>query len=88
MTNKKSILIKHEERMSRMQVAELLESIASKLKEEGTLTINVGEQSQTIEPSEEVTFEIELEEKNGKYELELELEWKEGDTGSGQLTIE
>jgi len=84
-TNK---LIKHEERMSREQAAAILESVARKLKEKGSFTINVGNQTQMIEPAETVKLEIELEEKNGEYELEFELEWREGDSGQGQLTIE
>jgi len=82
------VLMKHEERMSREQAAAILESVARKLKEKGSFTINIGEQSQTIEPAETVKLEIELEEKNGEYELEFELEWKAGDTGQGQITIE
>jgi len=83
-----NVLIKHEEKMSREQAATLLESIAAKLKEKGELTINVGDQSETIEPAENVKLEIELEEKNGEYELEFEIEWKENDNGQQQLSIE
>jgi len=82
------VLMKHEERMSREQAASILESVARKLKEKGSFTINIGDQSQTIEPAETVKLEIELEEKNGEYELEFEIEWKVGDTQSGQITIE
>jgi len=84
-TNK---LIKHEERMSREQAAAILESVARKLKEKGSFTISVGNQTQTIEPADNVKLEIELEEKNGEYELEFEIEWREGDSGQGGITIE
>jgi len=80
--------MKHEERMSRQQAAAILESVARKLKEKGSFTINIGDQSQTIEPAESVKLEIELEEKNGEYELEFELEWKAGDSTQGQISIE
>lgn len=83
-----NVLIKHEEKMSREQAAILLESIASKLKGTGELTISVGDQSETIKPTNDVTFEIELEEKNGKYELELELEWRSDNDGPKSVTIE
>lgn len=83
-----NVLIKHEERMTREQAAILLESIASKLKEKGEFTIRVGDQSQTIEPAENVKLEIELEERNGKYELEFELEWKERDKSQQHISIE
>lgn len=85
---KTNVLLKHEEKMSREQVASILESVASKLREKGSFTISLGEKTQVIEPAETVTFEIELEEKNGEYELEFELEWKEGKITSEQLTIE
>lgn len=84
----KNVLIKHEAKMSRHEAATLLESIASKLKEEGSFTLNIGEKSQKVEPTEQVKLELELEEKNGKYEFEFELEWREGDSSKKELTIE
>lgn len=85
--NVKQVLVKHEERMSREQAAILLESIATKLKEEGSFTLNLGEKSQLVEPADMVKLEVELEEKNGEYEFELELEWKEG-ASKRQLSVE
>lgn len=85
---RENVLLKHEEKMSRAEVASILETIASKLREDGTVTIHVGETTQTINPSDPLTFEIELEEKNGKYELELELEWRENESGKQTLSIE
>lgn len=85
--NIKNVLVKHEERVSREQVAALLETIAKKLKEDGTITLKLGEQSQTVQLPESVVLEVDLEEKNGKYSLEFELEWREGES-SGTLTIE
>lgn len=84
----KNVLIKHEAKMSRTEAATLLESIAAKLKEQGSFTLNVGDKSQRVEPSEQVKLELELEEKNGKYEFEFELEWREGDATSKELTID
>lgn len=86
--NVTNVLIKHEEKMPREQAAALLESIATKLRENGSFTLNLGEKSQLVEPAEIVELEIELEEKNGKYELEFELEWHEGDKGPGQISVE
>lgn len=85
--NIKNVLVKHEERVSREQVAALLETIATKLKEDGTITLKLGEQSQTVQLPESVVLEVDLEEKNGKYSLEFELEWREGESSS-TLTIE
>jgi len=86
--NVKRVLVDYEERMSREQAATLLESIASKLREEGSFTLNLGNKSQFVQPAEMVNLEIELEEKGGEYELEFELEWREGDTGTHQITVE
>ncbi|HEY4601822.1 MAG TPA: amphi-Trp domain-containing protein [Cerasibacillus sp.] len=83
-----NILVDYEEKMSREQAASLLESIAAKLKNEGSFTLHVGDQSQLVEPSDTVTLEIELEERNGKYELEFELEWKEGQDRKQTLRID
>lgn len=85
--NIKNVLVKHEERVSREQITALLETIATKLKEDGTITLKLGEQSQTVQLPESVVLEVDLEEKNGKYSLEFELEWREGES-SGTLTIE
>lgn len=80
------ILLKHEEKMRLEDAASLLESVAKKLREGGSVTINLGEQSETVVPSENVKLEVELEEKNGKYELEFELKWHEDDKDSISIT--
>ncbi|RFA32598.1 hypothetical protein CAI16_17505 [Virgibacillus dokdonensis] len=77
--NRTNVLVKYKEKMGRDQAAAMLQSIATKLKEEGSFTLHQGEQSQIVEPAESVTVEIELEERNGKYEFEFELEWQEGE---------
>lgn len=90
MNNKKTknVLISHEEKMSLEQAAALLEEVAKKLREEGSFTLNLGEQSHFVEPAETVELEIELEEKNGEYELEFEIEWNERDKENYTITIE
>lgn len=84
--NIKNVLIEHEERVSRKQVATLFETIAAKLKQDGMLTLKLGQQEQQVQLPETVTLEVELEEKNGEYSLEFELEWREG-AEEGTLTI-
>ncbi|NBJ69772.1 MULTISPECIES: amphi-Trp domain-containing protein [Clostridia] len=76
--NSTNVLVKYKEKMGRNQAAAMLQTIATKLKEEGSFTLHQGEHSQIIQPAETVTVEIELEERNGKYEFEFELEWHEG----------
>jgi len=82
-----NILLKHEERMSLEEAASLLESMAKKLRENGSVNINLGDQSETVTPANNVKLEVELEESNGKYELEFELEWNENDKGKDSISI-
>src|SRR5690625_6331301 len=69
--NVKRVLVDYEERMSREQAATLLESIASKLREEGSFTLNLGNKSQFVQPAEMVNLEIELEEKGDRKSTRL-----------------
>lgn len=85
--NIKNILVDYENRVLRDQVATLLETIATKLKQAGTLTLKLGQEEHTVQLPESVVLEVKLEEKNGQYSLEFELEWREG-AEDGTLTIE
>lgn len=85
--NIKNILVDYENRVLRDQVATLLETIATKLKQAGTLTLKLGQEEHTVQLPESVVLEVKLEEKNGQYSLEFELEWREG-AEEGTLTIE
>ncbi len=89
---KSQVLLDYEEKMSLENAADFLETIANKLQEEGSFTLTHGEQSHTIQPSEQVVLEVKYEKKrSGKMQLELELEWREGEEGetsSGGLQID
>ena len=72
--------VDYEEKMSLDRAVSFLESIVTKLKEEGSFTLTHDGKTHHIKPSINVELEVKLEEKsNGKHELELELEWYEGD---------
>lgn len=82
------VLFVTETRETRASVAEYLRTVADRLEGDGDLTLTAGEESVTLSPPEEVTFEVKAEREgpaDGPYErsVELELEWDEGDTGSG-----
>src|SRR5699024_9125360 len=64
-----------------------LESMAKKLRENGSVNINLGDQSETVTPANNVKLEVELEESNGKYELEFVLEWNENDKETDSISI-
>lgn len=85
--NIRNVLVDYENRVPRDQVATLLETIATKLKQAGTLTLKLGQEEHTVQLPESVVLEVKLEEKNGQYSLEFELEWREG-AEDGTLTIE
>lgn len=85
--SEKIILVDHEEKMSLEQAAQILNTLATRLKEEGTFTLTHGEQTHEVTPSPNVELEIKLEKTNGKTKFEVELEWKDDDKGS-TLSIE
>ena len=86
LTNEK-VLVDFEEKMSLANAATYFETIAKKLKEEGSFTLNLNGETIDIKPSSTVELEIKVEVKNDKKKFELELEWVEGAEDT-TLTIE
>lgn len=76
----KQVLIDYEERLSLEQAITLLETIVTKLKEQGKFTFKQGEAEIEIQPSGQVGTEIKYEVKGDKHSLEIELEWIPGKT--------
>lgn len=83
----KVVLVDYEEKMSLKEAATFLETVAKKLREEGTFTLNQGEKSHDVTPAEIVELEVKLEKKRDKNKFEVELEWRDGQKGSS-LSIE
>lgn len=73
----KEVLLDFERKMSLTEAATFLETIATKLKEEGQMNLVLGEQQVELTPTERVEFEIKVERRGTKYEFEIELEWDE-----------
>jgi amphi-Trp domain-containing protein len=91
------VLFESESRQSREAIATYLRSVADKLDGGGPITLSAGEQSVTMEPPAEPTFEVKAEREGpangpGELSVELEIEWTEGESGEGggdgELTIE
>ncbi|KXH80620.1 amphi-Trp domain-containing protein [Sporosarcina sp. HYO08] len=80
--NRKEILIDFEEKMTLANAATYFETIAKKLKEEGSFTLTVNGQPVEVKPSSNVELEIKLEKRRDQHKFEMELEWREGDEGS------
>lgn len=65
----------------------VLETIARKLKEDGTFNLRQGQKVHDVSPAKTVELEIKLEQKKYKHKFEVELEWG-NDAGDQTLTIE
>lgn len=85
--NPEVVLVDYEENMSLKEAATFLETIAKKLREEGTFTLTQGNDSYDVTPAEIVELEVKLEKEKNKNKFELELEWHDGNKGSS-LTID
>lgn len=81
------MLVDFEEKMSLANAATFFETIAKKLKEEGSFTLTHNGQKIDITPASTVELEIKVEVKNEKKKFELELEWIEG-AADTTLTID
>lgn len=88
------VLFKSESRQSRADVAAYLRQVADKLDADEPITLTAGDESVTMDPPAQPTFEVKAEREGpegGPYErsVEFELEWDETDDGSdGELQIE
>ncbi|MFW9854286.1 MAG: amphi-Trp domain-containing protein [Candidatus Thorarchaeota archaeon] len=78
-----NVLLKSEDKRSRSEIVTFLNEIAMKI-DSGMVKLVQGEQSLELEIPENLTLEIKVEEKikpnhPKKMQLEIELEWYEGD---------
>lgn len=75
--------IEFEAEMAREEIADVLETFASNLRESGSLEIELDDRMVTIDPPERVEFEVELEdepdEDGVERSIEFELEWMRGE---------
>jgi amphi-Trp domain-containing protein len=87
------VLFETEHRQRREDVATYLRTVADKLDSGGSITLESGDQSVTMDPPAEVEFEVKAEREGptdapGELSIELELEWDEDADGSdGSLSI-
>jgi amphi-Trp domain-containing protein len=75
--------IEHETTTDRATIAAVLGSFADALADDGPVTLDIGEETVTVEPPNDIEFELEVEdEAEGEYierSVEFELEWARGD---------
>jgi len=84
------VLFKSESVQSRDEIALHLRVVAEKLEQGGSITLNAGSESVTMDPPRRPTFEVKAEregpaEGHGELSIEFELEWDENsETGEGE----
>lgn len=88
------VLFESEKTQSRADIATYLQQVATSLEDGESITLKAGDQSVTIDPPANPTFEIKVEREGptdgpGELSVEFEIEWDEdaSDDSSG-LTIE
>lgn len=87
------VLFETESTIDRAAVADYLRTVADGLEQGSELTLTSGEQELSVDPPEQVTFEVKAEREHdggpSELSLEFELEWVEGEstTGGGELDI-
>lgn len=74
----KNILIDYATNLTRNELADFLEKIAEKIRQEGSFTFVQNEQDVQINFAEQVKTEIEYEQQGDKHEFEIEIKWYEG----------
>ena len=92
------VLFESESRQTRADIAAYLRSVADSLEAGDSITLEAGEQSVTMDPPAQPTFEVKAEREGpadgpGELSIEFELEWDEngadGAAGAdGELRIE
>lgn len=86
------VLFESERRQSREQIASYLQTVVDKLDAGDPITLRRGDDSVTLDPPAEATFEVKAEREgstDGPKELsvEFELEWPEDGGDDGDLQI-
>lgn len=87
-------LFESERRMDRGEIAEYLRTVADRLDAGEQITLSSGEQRATLSPPTRPTFEVKAERETAdagepvERSIEFELEWTDGESDGGDLSIE
>lgn len=87
------VLFETESRQSRTDIAAYLRAVADNLENGEAITLRAGDQSVTMDPPANPTFEVKAEREGptdspGELSIEFELEWDENGDSGGELSIE
>jgi amphi-Trp domain-containing protein len=87
-----TVLFEIEQKENLAAVAAYLRTVADNLESGGTVTLESGGESVTLDPPETVEFEVKAEREGptdgeGELSLELEIEWDEHASGDGDSSL-
>jgi amphi-Trp domain-containing protein len=87
-----TVLFEREQKENLAAVAAYLRTVADNLESGGSVTLEAGGDSVTLDPPETVEFEVKAEREgptdgNGELSLELEIEWDEHASGDGDSSL-
>lgn len=81
------VIIDFKQKQDLQEFANVLETIAQKLKQEGKFTFMQGTEEVVVEPSSMLKAEYKYTKKRDKHSFEIEFEWYEGDKGQQTMQI-
>ncbi|WP_276301748.1 amphi-Trp domain-containing protein [Halorussus lipolyticus] len=87
------VLFETERRMDQTEIASYLRTVAEKLESGEDITLSAGDQSVTLTPPAQPTFEVKAERETpsgggqGELSIEFELEWDEGGEQGGDSSL-
>ncbi|MGM9926794.1 MAG: amphi-Trp domain-containing protein [Bacillus sp. (in: firmicutes)] len=82
-----NVLVDYEEKQTVGELAELLESIAQKLKNQGTFAFVQNDNETIVQPNERVKTEVKYTQKGAKHSIEIEFDWIEGAKAPSKIEI-
>lgn len=82
-----NVLLKHKERQSYTEFADVLETIAQKIRTEKKFTMVQDGKPVEVNVADVLKVEFEYETKGDKHSFEIEFDWYEGQTGPSKMEI-
>lgn len=81
------VLIRHKEHQSLQEFANMLETIAKKLREDGQFIFMQDQEQVEVQPANQVKVEYQYTLKGDKHSFEIEFDWYTGDRAKKTMGI-
>ena len=78
MSKSKQVVFSSDEHSSVSEVVSFLRKVADRLEQEGSITLEHGENQVEVRPEGDIELEVEYKTKGNKHELEIEIDWRSG----------